>query len=126
MGKPHALIIEDYEDQAFVFRKALETAGYEAEVIADGKEAAERLREAKPDLIILDLHIPRISGAKLLEQIEEDERLSDTTIFIATADDRLAQELRGRVKLVLLKPISYGQLNALAGRFLERGNKQAD
>jgi CheY-like chemotaxis protein len=75
------------------------------------------LQEIVPDLIILDLHVPSVSGDKLLKQIRSDERLSKTLVFLATADANMAAQLHDQTELVLLKPISPTQLRDLAERF---------
>ena len=92
-------------------------AGYQVEVAYDGAVAKEQLSEIVPDLIILDLHIPYISGDVLLNQIRQDERLKDVRVFLATADANMAAQLRDQAELVLLKPIGFSQLKELAQRF---------
>ena len=115
--KPFGYIVEDYDDTANLFKWALEMAGYVVEVAKDGAVAQQRLSEIIPDLIILDIHMPRVSGDKLLQQIRSDERLVDTRVFLATADANMAAQLRDQAELVLLKPISVAQLKDLAERF---------
>jgi chemosensory pili system protein ChpA (sensor histidine kinase/response regulator) len=115
--KPLALIIEDHEDQALVFIKALERAGYRTEAVQDGLTAQKRLDEIIPDMIILDLHIPNVDGSILLGQIRSDQRLKDVPVILATADAALASSLQAQSDLVLLKPISFSQLSQLAGRY---------
>jgi len=92
-------------------------AGYQVEVAYDGAVAKEQLSEIVPDLIVLDLHIPYISGDVLLNQIRQDERLKDARVFLATADANMAAQLRDQAELVLLKPIGFSQLKELAQRF---------
>ena len=115
--KPLGFIVEDYEDSANVFSWALEMAGYEVEVAADGAIAQKRLAEIVPDLIVLDLHIPYVPGDVLLQQIHTDARFANTRIFLATADANMASQLRDKAELILLKPISPTQLRDLAERF---------
>lgn len=116
--KPLALIIEDDADQNLVFTKALDQAGYETESIEDGLAAQQRLGEVVPKTIVLDLHIPGVTGVKLLSQIRNDERLQDTYVILATADGALASSLHAEADLVLLKPISFSQLSILASRLI--------
>lgn len=118
MGKkPLAYLVEDNKDTVMIFRGALELADYEVEVAYDGAVAQKRLTEIVPDLIILDLHIPNVSGDKVLLQIRSDERLKETRVFLATADANMAAQLRDQAELVLLKPIGFMQLRDLAERF---------
>jgi CheY-like chemotaxis protein len=115
--KPLAYIVEDNRDTVTIFRGALEMAQYEVAVAYDGAVAQNYLAETVPDLIILDLHIPNVSGDILLQQIRSDERLKDTRVFLATADANMAAQLRDQAELVLLKPIGFSQLKELAQRF---------
>ncbi len=113
-----ALVIEDDIDLSTIFTEAMQTAGFEVETIRDGSKAQARLAEAIPDLIILDLHLPNVSGKEILAQIRADARLAKARIILATADARLADMLDETEKdlLVLVKPISFGQLRDLARR----------
>jgi CheY-like chemotaxis protein len=115
--KPLAYIVEDNPDAVTIFQGALELANYEVEVAYDGAVAQKHLTEIVPDLIILDLHIPNVSGDVLLKQVRADERLKDTRVFLATADANMAYQLRDQAELVLLKPIGFSQLRELAERF---------
>lgn len=115
--KPLAYIVEDNRDTVTIFRGALEMAQYEVEEAYDGAVARDYLAKYVPDLIILDLHIPYVSGDVLLQQIRSDERLKDTRVFLATADANMAAQLRDQAELVLLKPIGFSQLKELAQRF---------
>jgi CheY-like chemotaxis protein len=124
MSNPLALIIEDHPQQASVFQKALQVAGFETEVVMDGKVAQQRLTEVVPYLITLDLHIPDVSGDMLLAQVRSDERLKGTYVFLTTADALQAELLRRNAQLVLLKPISFTQLVELAKRFHPSRNKK--
>ncbi len=116
MSNPLALIVEDDKDLARIFSEALLQAAFETEIIKDGQAALNRLAEVVPAVVVLDLHLPRISGAKILRQIRADERLAETRIMIATADSQMALSLRDDADVVLLKPVSFEQLYFLAGR----------
>lgn len=113
---PLALVIEDDPEQQKIFTKAIEMAGYTVESIGDGREALQYLDNATPALIILDLHLPQVSGDEILRQIRADERLATVNIILATADPLLADTLHDQSDLVLLKPISFIQLRDLATR----------
>ena len=115
-----ALVVEDHPDQAFVFESALNKAGFETEVYNDGQLAHQRLAEVTPDVIVLDLHIPHISGEELLAQIRSDPRLAGMHVALATADARLAEKLERQAQMVLLKPVSFSQLSGLMKRIGKR------
>jgi len=116
MSRPLALIIEDEADLAEIYSKALQGGGFETETIRDGKKALEHLASASPNVIILDLHLPHVGGASILQHIRANERLSKTAVIVTTADERQAEELHGQADLVLLKPVSLSQLRELANR----------
>ncbi len=120
MTKPFALIIEDDERLSDIFTFALQAAGFETETIHDGKMAQDRLADTTPAMVVLDLHLPHVSGEALLRQIRADERLAKTRVLLATADALMAAHLRQDADLVLLKPISINQLRDLATRLHPR------
>ena len=115
---PLALIAEDSADHAYIFRKALFMSGYQVEVVNNGLAASARLQEIVPRIVVLDLHLPGLSGEKLLHQIRGDERLKNTRVFLITGDAGLAEKLRDEATITLLKPISFAQLSMLATKFL--------
>ena len=116
MSTPLALIIEDDPDLSTIFDHALQSAGFATEVLLDGKVAQERLKTAQPAVIILDMHLPRVSGVELLAQIHEDNRIKRVPVVVTTADARLGESLADSVDFVLIKPISFVQLRELSQR----------
>lgn len=118
MRRPIALIIEDNQDQNLVFTTAMNQAGFETESILEGSTARIRLNEIVPSVVVLDLHIPGVTGETLLRQIRGDKRLADVRVMLATADANLAKDLQSQADLVLLKPISFSQLSQLAHRLI--------
>ncbi len=119
MSEKFALIVEDDEDLSTIFTEALKAANFKAEAIMDGAEAQQRLGEVVPDVIVLDLHLPHVSGEELLDLIRADERMAKTQVIVATADASMAEILEEKADLVLLKPISFMQLRAMASRLGE-------
>jgi two-component system cell cycle response regulator DivK len=116
-----ALIIEDDEDLANIFAEALRGVGFEVELVADGKLAKERLKNGQaPFIILLDMHLPHVSGADLLTAIKGDERFARTMIIITTADARMGDMYSDKVDFVLIKPISFVQLRDLTARLKPR------
>ena len=117
MGDKCALIIEDNRDLAAVFAQALQAAGFATGIIQDGDQALARLAIDAPDVVVLDLHMPRVSGVDILRHIRADNRLAGTRVIVATADSRVTNVLREQADLVLIKPVSFTQLRDLAARF---------
>lgn len=116
--KPLALVVEDEEYLIEVFTVALEQAGYRVEVANNGKAALEILPTMEPVVILLDLHLPFVSGDEVLEVIQGSEHLADTRIIVASADATWSSYLRGRVDMILDKPVDFEQLRLLSSRFL--------
>jgi two-component system phosphate regulon response regulator PhoB len=112
-----AMIIEDDEDLATIFAEALRGAGYDPEIIPTGDLALSRLAETRPDIVVLDLHLPRVNGLSILRQIKSDPRLASARTIIVTADARMGEIPRGDADVVLIKPISFNLLRDLASRF---------
>ena len=116
MSTPFALIIEDDQDLSTIFALALQAAEFETEIAEDGQVATTRLMETTPAVVVLDLHLPHVSGRDILDQIRTDPRLQDTRVMLATADPAMAEMLRSEADLILIKPISFSQMRDLAKR----------
>jgi CheY-like chemotaxis protein len=117
MSKPLALIIEDDPEIANIISISLRDQ-FETESITDGGAALARLAEVIPSLIVLDLHLPMLSGTDIFRQIRSDLRLKGTKVILCTADALQAELLQSQADLVLLKPISPSQLRELASRVI--------
>lgn len=112
--KPLVLIVEDDPQLVTIFATAMEMAGYEAITAEDGRVALDKLAALTPDVILLDVHLPLVSGDELLRHIRADARLKDARVILSTADSRIAAQLREEASLVLLKPVSFKELIELA------------
>ncbi len=116
MTKIFALVVEDDPDPSDIFSKALQAAGFEVESVLDGQVAQERLKEATPNVVVLDIHLPHVDGSTLLKQIHADERLRKTRIILATTDSACAEQYRSMANIVMVKPITFSSLRDLSAR----------
>ena len=116
MANPLALVIEDDEDLANIFAEALHAADLETEIIVSGDAAAARLKEVVPLVVVLDLHLPHISGETLMHQIRATPALARTQVIVASADPVMAESVSAEADLVLIKPVSFSQLRDFAMR----------
>lgn len=123
MNKPLALIIEDDQDLSEIFSLSLRSGGFDTELIRDGQAALDRIAGEAPALVVLDLHLPHVEGAVILDKIRATEHFAKTAVIIASADAQSADNLRGKADLVLLKPVSVDQLRDLAKRLMLRWNQ---
>lgn len=79
------LVVEDNELNLKLFCDLLRAHDYEAEPVDDGRVALDRAREFSPDLIIMDIQLPYISGLELIGQLKADEELRHIPIMAVTA-----------------------------------------
>ena len=114
--KPISLIIEDDEDLSSIFREALSAAGFETETIRNGRAALDRLKNVTPDVVILDMHLPLVTGSDILKYIRSEKRMAYTNVVVTTADAIMGEQVRETADFVLIKPISFGQLRDLTAR----------
>ncbi len=87
-GRRYVLVVDDEPDVRSYLRSALEDAGFFVRTAADGLEAIEIVRREPPDLISLDLVMPRHSGAKFYRELQKDKTLSKIPVLIVTGHAR--------------------------------------
>jgi two-component system, OmpR family, alkaline phosphatase synthesis response regulator PhoP len=87
------LVVEDNPDLAYGLRNNLEIEGYQVEVADDGTTGLARARDARPDLIILDLMLPGMDGFRVLRALREEGR--QMPVLILTARGEEADKVRG-------------------------------
>jgi two-component system cell cycle response regulator DivK len=114
MSDLFALVVEDHVDSAIIFSEAVRRAGFDVETIRDGKAALERLAVVEPDIVILDLNLPQVSGMDILRQIRSDPRLAKTRVVIVTAHPDMATDIQDQADLLLIKPVAFSQMRKLA------------
>jgi len=116
LEKPFALIIEDDRDIVALFRHVLDLAGYRTEIVLHGKVAAELLSQSTPDIVLLDLGLPGMSGGEILAMMRATERLKNVPVVIITAHAHLVETLPVAPQLVLIKPVNIEQMSNLIQR----------
>jgi len=113
MDKPFALLIEDDRDVADLFRHVLDMAGYRSGIVYDGLEAMKQLTSNPPDVVLLDLQLPGISGVDILKNMRADERMKNIPVVVITAYANSAKRLPIKPDLFLLKPVDIHDLGSL-------------
>jgi DNA-binding response OmpR family regulator len=114
--KLSAWVIEDDMLSGDIFALSLREAHYEPTIIRDGIEALERLKTGAPNLVVLDIHLPGISGISLLEYIRSSSHLAGTRVLVLTADPAMVELIGDKAELALIKPVGFNQLRDLANR----------
>ena len=115
------LIADDKATSRELIRTVLETLGYEIIEAADGLEAVRFARESRPDLIVLDLHMPGLDGFGVLAELRGDKEFATTPIMALTASamqgDR-ERALAAGFSSYVSKPIPLSTLRAEVQRLL--------
>ena len=106
------LIVEDNELNLKLFCDLLRVHGFEVEPVRDGRDALERAREFLPELVIMDIQMPHVSGLELIEQIKAEEKLAPVPVLAVTAYAAKGDEERIRdagAEGYVSKPISVAK-----------------
>jgi CheY-like chemotaxis protein len=85
--EPRVLMVEDHPDIADLYQLKLQLDGYRVAVAADGDTGLRLARSLRPDLILLDIHIPQLDGLQLLAALREDAATRDQLVVICSEDD---------------------------------------
>ena len=89
------LIVDDEADIIEILQFMLETSGYECVTAMDGEEGLKLAREINPDLIILDVMMPKINGYKISRLLKYDNKYKDIPIIMVTARSQLEDKAIG-------------------------------
>jgi len=116
------LIVEDNELNMKLFRDLLEAHGYKTVGTSNGREALSLARQYRPDLILMDIQLPEVSGLDVTRWIKEDAELRTTPVVAVTAFAMKGDEERireGGCEAYLSKPISVGKFIETVRRFVD-------
>ena len=106
------LICDDEPSLRELIRVSLDGAYSFAEA-DDGEESLQIARRLRPDVVILDMMMPRLSGLEVLAEMRRDEHLSDTRVIVLTAQPAARDEaLREGADLVMVKPFEPDEITA--------------
>jgi CheY-like chemotaxis protein len=107
------LIVDDNEDVARITATFLRNKGYEPLVAADGVRALELVAEQRPDCILLDIMMPRMSGIEVLGRLKRDAATAAIPIILVTArvrDEDVLEGYKEGADYYITKPFSSEQL----------------
>ena len=120
------LIVEDNELNMKLFRDLLEAHGYQTSGTSNGFEALDLVRSLRPDLILMDIQLPEVSGLEVTKWLKDDAELRRIPVVAVTAFAMKGDEERireGGCEAYLSKPISVGKFIETVRHFL--GNPEA-
>ena len=115
------LVVEDTEDNRQMMKRLLEMSGYHVVEATNGREAVEVARQAKPQIILMDLSLPFIDGLAATRQIRSLPSLSKVPIVAVSAHDTAdfhSEALEAGCDAYVTKPIDYPQLEETVNRLL--------
>ena len=95
MSKKKILLVDDEKDMVYAVKLQLEAHRFEVLTAHDGQEGLDKARREKPDLIILDLMLPKIDGYKVCRMLKFDEKYRKIPIIIFTARIQKSDEKLG-------------------------------
>jgi two-component system, cell cycle response regulator DivK len=116
------LIVEDNELNMKLFHDLLDAHGYRTLQTKDGMEALAMVRQHRPDLILMDIQLPEVSGLEVIKWIKEDDNLRSIPVVAVTAfamkgDEEKMRE--GGCDAYIAKPISVGKFIETVKQFLD-------
>jgi DNA-binding response OmpR family regulator len=110
---PNILVAEDQADLRDMITTSLELAGHHVIAATDGQQAIEQAEEQRPDLIILDLHMPRVNGFEVCEHLKAQETFRRVPILIMSAGgsrEQIRASLDAGAQEYLAKPFDLDHL----------------
>lgn len=124
--KLKVLVVEDEPLISEMISKSLRLEGYLVESAATGEEGLKKVREASPDLVLLDVLLPKIDGWEVLTELREDPRSRNVPVIMLTAladEKSKVQGLRGGADDYVTKPFSALELMARVEAVLKRADR---
>ena len=85
--QPRVLMVEDHPDIADLYQLKLQLEGYRVAVAPDGVSGLEMARSLKPDLTLLDVHLPYLDGLQVLATLRDDEATRNLLVVVFSEDD---------------------------------------
>lgn len=110
MTAKNVIIVEDDPQLGLLTREIISSIGIQTRLVDDGALAIQAIAETQPDLVILDMHLPNVSGAEILSRLRADPALKDTKVLISTADTAMIEANEGLANGCIVKPFDMKQL----------------
>ena len=121
------LLVEDEELLANILKQRLEKEGFNVVLARDGEEALGILKDAKPDLLLLDIILPKVSGFELMSKLQEDPRYAKVPIVVVSnlgqEGDIKKGEMLGAIGYFVKAHLSIEELVERVKKFLEESKK---
>ncbi|MDT0307185.1 response regulator [Streptomyces sp. DSM 44917] len=119
------LVVDDSQVIRQLIRLNLELDGFEVATASDGEECLEAVRRVRPDVITLDLAMPRLDGARTVRRLRGDEGTRRIPLVVVSADVVGRRELPPGVDAVVPKPFEPAELVGVVRRLWREGRRPA-
>jgi CheY-like chemotaxis protein len=115
------LVVEDNEDLSVLFQLVLESAGYQVATVNNGQDALRYLETEQPQLILMDIMMPGMSGLQVTHTIKEQSNYHALPVILVSAVDRLKDEQLHHSKAddIIYKPFDVDYLIAKVNDLIE-------
>jgi two-component system, OmpR family, alkaline phosphatase synthesis response regulator PhoP len=120
------LVVDDERHIVRLVQVNLERAGYEILTAYDGVEALEKVKSESPDMVVLDVMMPRMDGFEVLKNLQADPRYQDIPVIMLTAKAQDADIFKGwssGVSSYLTKPFNPRELLVFVERIFQSMNE---
>ncbi len=113
------LVVDDHPDLRAIFARTFDRRHFAVTIASDGVEAIERLQEELPDILILDINMPRLSGYEVLRYVRQNQGTQDLKVIVVTGNTMAMTAPEAEfADLLLIKPVSISDLVTLAQRLM--------
>jgi DNA-binding response OmpR family regulator len=111
------LVVDDDRSVRHLFRTALTLAGFDVDTAADGDTALRKIDARRPSLIVLDLHLPRIDGLAVLDELRANSDTSDIPVVVVTGAEY--QYAVAQATAILRKPCEPEELISIIEQYVD-------
>ena len=122
LSPKRVLIAEDNTDLRIIFAKVFERSGFQVEVANDGQVAVASLMQSMPDVLVLDINMPNVSGIDVLTYVRRTQGERHVSVIVVTGNSQVEQNPEIELAdLFMLKPVDVPSLVTLAQRLMSGG-----
>ncbi|MGX5818488.1 ATP-binding response regulator [Chitinophaga lutea] len=122
LRRMQVLLMEDSPVNRMIMQEFFQYLGVSFLMTDNGEDGLELVRSQRPDLVILDMHMPRLNGRQVIHAIRDDEQLKDIPIIVLSADafrEQRESALREGVNEYLIKPVQFSELRAVLEKYID-------
>jgi CheY-like chemotaxis protein len=120
------LIVDDVEDTRFLYQRYFEWHGARVTTVADGAAALDAVLSSRPDIVVLDLAMPRITGWEVLHHLKSDARTHNIPVVVVSGQDARTSATLAGADSYFEKPCLPDALLAGVRRVIARSNRKPD